>query len=81
MDGPVTASVHRFSQSAHCPRYPSTTDQVAALLGIKRPTLSAYIARGQLGFPEHDSMIGNTKLWKRSTIEEWQARRPRKRPS
>jgi excisionase family DNA binding protein len=53
-----------------------TTRDIAAYLGIKPSTVTAYVARGQ--FPGPDAVIGATKLWKRSTVEAWAARRPRK---
>jgi excisionase family DNA binding protein len=53
-----------------------TTRDIAAYLGIKPSTVTAYIARGQ--FPGPDAVIGATKLWKRETVYAWAARRPRK---
>jgi len=55
-----------------------TTQQTANLLGITTGTLRGYISRGR--FPEADAYVGNTRLWKRSTVEEWTRNRPRKRP-
>jgi excisionase family DNA binding protein len=53
-----------------------TTRDIAAYLGVKPSTVTAYVARGQ--FPTPDAVIGATKLWNRSTVEAWAARRPRK---
>jgi excisionase family DNA binding protein len=53
-----------------------TTRDIAAYLGVKPSTVTAYLARGQ--FPTPDAVIGATKLWNRSTVEAWAARRPRK---
>lgn len=55
-----------------------TLRQVAAYLGVKPSTITAYISRGQLGFPPPDAMVEDRKLWKRSTIEQWEAQRPYK---
>jgi excisionase family DNA binding protein len=53
-----------------------TTRDIAAYLGVKQSTVTAYVARGQ--FPAAEAVIGSTKLWKRSTVQAWAARRPRK---
>jgi hypothetical protein len=38
-----------------------TTRDIAAFLGVKQSTVTAYVARGQ--FPAPDAVIGSTKLW------------------
>ena len=53
-----------------------TTRDIAAYLGIKQSTVTAYVARGQ--FPQADAVVGSTKLWRRATVEQWAAQRPRK---
>jgi excisionase family DNA binding protein len=53
-----------------------TTRQAANLLGITEGTLRGYISRGR--FPDADSYVGNTRLWKRVTVEHWATQRPRK---
>lgn len=50
-----------------------TSTEVAAILGIKPRTLSAYLARGQGHEP--DGRIGRTPWWYRSTAEAWVAER------
>jgi excisionase family DNA binding protein len=53
-----------------------TTRDIAAYLGVKPSTVTAYVSRGQ--FPAEDAVIGSTRLWKRETVQAWAARRPRK---
>ena len=70
---PRTGNVRRVSEplSAYM-----TTRDIAAYLGVKPSTVTAYVARGQ--FPPADAVIGATKLWERSTVQAWATRRPRK---
>lgn len=51
-----------------------TTSEVAAYLGVRTPTISAYRNRGQM--PEPDRKLGRTQLWRPQTIIEWQRTRP-----
>lgn len=51
-----------------------TTTDVAAYLGVKPGTVSAYRHRGQMPAPV-ETLGSRTHLWKASTIREWQARR------
>ena len=53
-----------------------TTRDIAAYLGVKPSTVTAYVARGQ--FIQPAATVGATKLWKRSDVEAWAAQRPRK---
>jgi predicted DNA-binding transcriptional regulator AlpA len=53
-----------------------TIQQVAQYLGIRQSTARAYVARQKM--PAPDGYVGSTAVWRRSTIEEWAARRPRK---
>ncbi len=46
--------------------------QVAQLLGITTGAL------GSLSLPEPDALIGRTRGWKQSTIEQWNMQRPGK---
>jgi excisionase family DNA binding protein len=70
---PQSGNVRRVSEplSAYM-----TTKDIAAYLGIKPSTVTAYVARGQ--FIPAAATIGATKLWKRSDVEHWAANRPRK---
>ena len=52
-----------------------TTRDIAAYLGVKPSTVTAYVARGQ---PPADAVVGSTKLWRRATVQSWAAQRPRK---
>lgn len=51
-----------------------TTSDVAAYLGVKVATVSAYRARGQM--PEPDQKLGRTQLWRPKTIIQWCENRP-----
>jgi predicted DNA-binding transcriptional regulator AlpA len=53
-----------------------TIQQVAQFLSIRQSTARAYVARQKM--PAPDGYVGSTAVWRRSTIEEWAARRPRK---
>jgi predicted DNA-binding transcriptional regulator AlpA len=53
-----------------------TIQQVAQYLSIRQSTARAYVARHKM--PAPDGYVGSTAVWRRSTIEEWAARRPRK---
>src|SRR4029453_2030150 len=70
---PTTGNVRRVSEplSAYM-----TTRDIAAYLGVKPSTVTAYVARGQ--FPPADAVVGATKLWRRATVQSWAAQRPRK---
>ncbi|MDO4606660.1 MAG: transcriptional regulator [Bowdeniella nasicola] len=52
---------------------------IAAHLGLARKTISNYADKGML--PPPDVVVGlggsGTRGWKQSTIDEWQASRPR----
>lgn len=52
-----------------------TTSDVAALLGVRVGTVSAYRARGQM--PAPDKTLGRTHLWHKQTIDTWNRGRPR----
>jgi 8-oxo-dGTP pyrophosphatase MutT (NUDIX family) len=51
------------------------TSDVAAYLGVKVGTVSAYRLRGQM--PAADLTVGRTHLWRPSRILEWHGARPR----
>ncbi|WP_028851692.1 helix-turn-helix domain-containing protein [Thermocrispum municipale] len=51
-----------------------TTSDVAAYLGVRVATISAYRNRGQMPAPDHK--IGRTQLWRPQTIIAWHERRP-----
>ena len=46
--------------------------QFAAQIGVKPSTLSGYKV------PQPDVMVGSTRGWKQSTVDEWIATRPGK---
>jgi DNA-binding transcriptional MerR regulator len=48
-----------------------TLTEVAARLGIKTSTLTAYKARGYM--PKADAQYGRTPLWRPATIDRWRA--------
>src|ERR1700749_624846 len=52
-----------------------TTSEVAAYLGLRVATVSAYRARGQM--PEPDMTLGRTHVWHPTTIISWHENRPR----
>jgi predicted DNA-binding transcriptional regulator AlpA len=52
-----------------------TTSDVAAYLGLKVSTVSAYRARGQM--PEPDMSLGRTHVWKPRRIISWHESRTR----
>ena len=53
-----------------------TGPQVAEMLDIKPSTWRTYVMRGQA--PARDGQIDQrTPFWWRSTVEEWDASRPR----
>ncbi|QDP95157.1 MerR family DNA-binding transcriptional regulator [Microlunatus elymi] len=54
-----------------------TTEDVANALGVSASTIRAYLARSQM--PTPDRTMGNMRLWRPETIQEWHASRPRKR--
>lgn len=51
-----------------------TTSEVAAYVGVKVATISAYRSRGQM--PEPDQKLGRTQLWRPKTIIQWHNSRP-----
>jgi len=51
-----------------------TTTDIATMTGLKSDTIYKYRKRNTL--PEPDQYIGRTPVWKRSTIEDWNALRP-----
>jgi 8-oxo-dGTP pyrophosphatase MutT (NUDIX family) len=51
------------------------TSDVAAYLGVKIGTISAYRLRGQM--PAADLIVGRTQLWKPARIIEWHSGRSR----
>ena len=53
-----------------------TTTDVAAYLGLRLKTVSAYRHRGQM--PAPDSRIGQSWIWKPARIIEWNEGRPGK---
>lgn len=53
-----------------------TTDQVAELAGITPASLRVYVQRGSA--PKPDGYLGRTPWWKRETVDEWLANRPRR---
>lgn len=57
-----------------------TTAEVAELAGISPASVHRYRLRGAV--PEPDGYVGRTPWWKRETIDEWLATRPKPgRPS
>ncbi|HET6699523.1 MAG TPA: hypothetical protein VFG88_10580 [Nocardioidaceae bacterium] len=50
------------------------SEGVAALLGVKRESVTRMKARGDL--PEPDETFGRSPVWRAATIIEWQAQRP-----
>lgn len=50
-----------------------TTEEVAALAGIRPASVRRYRARGT--FPDPDGYVGRTPWWRRRTVERWQAAR------
>jgi len=52
-----------------------TTSDVAAYLGVRPSTVSAYRMRDQM--PPPDQTIGRTRVWKPARIIEWHESRPR----
>ena len=51
-----------------------TSDQLAARLGIKRPSIHRYRVRGDI--PPPDEYVGRTPLWAVASIETWEQARP-----
>ncbi|GAA2377400.1 hypothetical protein Cme02nite_20710 [Catellatospora methionotrophica] len=52
-----------------------TTSDVAAYLGVRVGTISAYRARSQM--PEPDMTVGRTHMWRPARIVTWHESRPR----
>lgn len=52
-----------------------TTSDVAAYLGVRVGTISAYRARNQM--PEPDMTVGRTHMWRPARIVAWHEARPR----
>ena len=46
--------------------------EVAAYLGVKPGTITAYLARGQM--PQPDGRVGRTPWWRPETIRAWRPR-------
>ena len=51
-----------------------TISEIAEVTGLKVDTINKYRTRATL--PEPDFVIGRTPVWKRETIESWNALRP-----
>lgn len=49
------------------------TAEVAAVLGVSRKTVAAYLARGQM--PEPDVKLACGPIWSRETLAAWLAKR------
>ena len=47
----------------------------ADLLGVKYETVQMYRHRGRI--PEPDAVFGRAPVWKRRTLERWDADRPK----
>jgi len=43
--------------------------EIAAMLGVDRPLIRTWYARGKL--PEPDARLAATPVWRVSTIERW----------
>lgn len=50
-----------------------TTEQAAAMVGIKADTLRHYVHSGHAPRPER---LGRAMMWDREVVERWQASRP-----
>ncbi|MGH3359547.1 MAG: helix-turn-helix transcriptional regulator [Nocardioidaceae bacterium] len=50
-----------------------TTEEAAAMVGIKADTLRHYVRSGHAPEPER---FGRALMWNREVIERWQASRP-----
>ncbi len=46
-----------------------TTDQVAELIGVQRPTINVYLSRHT--FPPPDVWTRDGMLWEREVVTEW----------
>jgi predicted DNA-binding transcriptional regulator AlpA len=55
-----------------------TTEQVAARVGVKPDTISAYKARHQMPAPA--GYLGRTPYWDRAAIDKWAAERRERSP-
>jgi predicted DNA-binding transcriptional regulator AlpA len=53
-----------------------TVADIATLLGVREATIRGWVSRGR--FPRPDSHVGAVNVWRRETVEQWQAQRPRK---
>ena len=51
-----------------------TSTDIAKMTGLKTETIYTYRKRNTL--PEPDHLIGRTPVWKKTTIEEWNSKRP-----
>jgi len=51
-----------------------TRTDIANLTGLKTDTIYKYQKRNTL--PEPDHYMGRTPIWKKQTIDEWNALRP-----
>ena len=53
-----------------------TVADIATLLGVREATIRGWVSRGR--FPRPDSHVGAVNVWRRESVEQWQAQRPRK---
>jgi excisionase family DNA binding protein len=51
-----------------------TTAEAAKVIGVSRQTLQTWIADGKIQAPK---MIGNTRVWNSSQVEELKRKRPK----
>jgi len=51
-----------------------TTAEAAKAVGVSRQTLQTWIAEGKVNPPP---MIGNTRVWSKSQVEELKRKRPK----
>ena len=51
-----------------------TISEIAEVTGLKVDTINKYRSRNTL--PDPDSVVGRTPIWKRETIDSWNALRP-----
>jgi len=51
-----------------------STSEAAKAIGVSRQTLQTWIAEGKIKAPD---MIGNTRVWSKSQVEELKRNRPK----
>jgi len=51
-----------------------STGEAAAAIGVSRQTLQTWIAEGKIRAPK---VIGNTRVWNKSQVEELKRKRPK----